>query len=699
MNKLFLTALVFAHFFGWAQNMEFSKKFFPNQKENLNAAIKNIKHGDDLFSEALYYYDLEDFSRFKNAIPFYKSAFNFNGNNAHLNYKLGVCILYTVHNEKSLSYLQKAFELDEKVEDDLEYYLAKSNQYNQNWKQAIFHYEAYLVRVPDQKGLRDEDIERINQDVHKKIIECGYGEEFSSKPVNVIVENVGTPINSEYPEYGVVISADESVMYFTSRRPKHGEHVRVGHEHNFMEDIYVANKNEDGTWSEPEGIGSTINGENHDATVALSPDGQILLVYKADLQKGGIYHCDLNGSTWGHPQTLKHIDTEAHESSACYSPDQKVLFFVSDKKEDNFGGKDIFYSTWNRRKAEWSVPKNLGEGINTKYDEEAVFMQSDGRTLYFSSQGHTSMGGHDVFKTVLQEDSTWSSPMNLGYPVNGPEDDVFLVMAANGRHAYYATHQKDSYGDKDIYKIIFLGEEKELISTLQDPLLAGTYKPVNIQIPDSNIPLIGSKTTILKGVVYSSASKKPIGSTIEIMDNETQEVIATLRSNSESGKYLITLPSGKNYGITVAAEAHLFHSENLDIPISASYNEIYKDITLSSIEVGAAVVLNNVFFDTRKWDIREQSASELNRLIGILNDYSAMDIEISGHTDNIGTSEYNANLSYQRAKSVTQYLTSRGISPDRLTYKGYGFDQPIATNETSEGRQLNRRTEFKIVSK
>lgn len=684
-----------------AQNIEFSKKNFPNTKEELNFALKALKHGDDLYSEAMFYYEHEDFSHFKNALPYYQKAQQFNPNNAELNFKIGVCILYTVHNERSLPYFVKAYEIDPKVNDEIHYYLGRASHYNEYWEKAIESYTTFKKELSSLKSIKSYDQEERKKDVNKKIEECKNGLRYSSKPINVVIQNVGAPINSEYPEYGVVISADESVMYFTSRRPGstgYDDSYKEGHEANYAEDIYMSTHNEDGSWSAPKQLDSPINGFRHDATVALSPDGQNLLVYKADGRQGGIYHCDLDGEVWGHPTKVKEIDSEAHESSACYSPDQQTLFFVSNKTDDSKGGKDIFYSTWDKEEGKWSEPKNIGATINTAYDEEAVFMHADGKTLYFSSQGHTSMGGHDVFQTTFV-DSTWTKPVNMGYPVNGSEDDVFLVMAANARHAYYATHHADSYGDKDIYKIVFLGAEKDLVSTLQDPLLAGVTKPVSMHIPDPSAPLLTSETTILKGVIKDKGTNQPVSAKIEITNNKTHEVVAVYKSNSKTGKYLVTLPSGNNYGITVITEDYLFHSENLDIPNYATYSEIFKEIDLSKADVGVSIVLKNIFFDSRADVITQESVPELARLIDLMKKNPTLKIEISGHTDNIGSYEYNKELSVSRAQSVVDYLVAQGIDKSRLEPVGYGYSQPIASNESIEGRQLNRRTEFKIISK
>jgi hypothetical protein len=220
-----------------------------------------------------------------------------------------------------------------------------------------------------------------------------------------------------------------------------------------------------------------------------------------------------------------------------------------------------------------------------------------------------------------------------------------------------------------------------------------------MHIPDPSSPLITSETTILKGVIKDKLTNKPLSARIEIMNNRTHEVVASYKSNSKSGKYLITLPSGNNYGITVIAEHYLFHSENLDIPNYATYSEIFKEIDLSRIDVGASIVLKNIFFDSRESIIKKESIPELERLILLLTENPSLKIEISGHTDNIGTKENNQVLSEERAKSVVEYLVNNAIDRLRLSPVGYGLEKPIASNATSQGRQLNRRTEFKIVSK
>ncbi len=282
------------------------------------------------------------------------------------------------------------------------------------------------------------------------------------------------------------------------------------------------------------------------------------------------------------------------------------------------------------------------------------------------------MGGYDIFKSTL-EGKAWSKPENLGYPINSPGDDVFFVVSASGKHAYSASVRSDGFGERDIYRISFIDPPTE------------PHQP---------------KLTLLKGIISDAVSSAPIGAKIEIGDNEKNEIVAELESNSTTGKYLVSLPAGKNYFIAInAGETYLFHSENVNIPITYGYQEIEKDIMLYKIDVGTKIVLNNIFFDYDMATLRTESTTELARLVGVMKDNPSIKIEISGHTDSKGSDVYNQKLSENRAKAVVDYLVEKGVVKGRMEYKGYGESEPVATNDTEEGMQLNRRTEFKILSK
>ena len=309
------------------------------------------------------------------------------------------------------------------------------------------------------------------------------------------------------------------------------------------------------------------------------------------------------------------------------------------------------------------------------------------------------MGGFDIFKSVWNEKTKkWSNPENLGYPINTPDNDIFFVLSASGKHAYYASVRPEGLGDNDIYMITFVTPKTPILNT-EDNLLASLTEPMRETVIAKEVAVPVVAVSILKGTVFDAVTNAPLEADIELVDNTLNQVIATFKTNSATGKFLVSLPAGKNYGIAVKKEGYLFHSENFDIPAASGYQEYVKDIPLKNIAVGTKIVLRNIFFDFDKATLRPESTYELERLIQLLKDVPTMHIEIGGHTDSKGADDYNMKLSASRAQSVMDYLASHGIDKARLTSKGYGETKPMATNDTDEGRQLNRRTEFEIKSK
>jgi outer membrane protein OmpA-like peptidoglycan-associated protein len=341
-------------------------------------------------------------------------------------------------------------------------------------------------------------------------------------------------------------------------------------------------------------------------------------------------------------------------------------------------------------------PKNLGKTINTELNEEGVFIHPDGKTIYFSSEAHTSMGGYDIFRSRL-ENGKWTEPVNLGWPINGPGDDVFFVVNANGRHGYYASAKKGGVGSQDIYMITMLGPEKPVMYNTEDQLLAGVSTPVLDVAPEPKVEISANQLTLFKGTMTSEASGQPIDAKILITDNEAGVLITESESNPKTGKFLITLPSGKNYGIAVEAEGFLFHSENFDLPEGGDYQIVNKDIKLKKVEVGKKIVLRNIFYEFNKATLTPESKTELANLVQLLTENPTLRVELGAHTDSKGSDTYNQSLSEKRAQSVVDYLAQAGIPSDRLVAKGYGEAQPIADNGTEEGRKENRRTEFKVL--
>lgn len=709
-----VTLILFTSSLALAQNVEFEKSNFPDKKDLLKEAKKNLEEGKDVFESGMKEYGVvlewftsknkyypvsrKDYQRagdiyFKQAQPFLMKAQEFNPNNAYLNYMLGV-ISFNLNpqSDNAVKYLEKALSLnDPKLPEELTYFLGWACQFQLKWEEAIKYYQMQLTILS--KDAKENAM--AMEDVNKKIAECKIGKKEVSNPQRVFVDNLGSNINTSYPEYSAFISADESMMVLTARR-ENTTGGKIDTDNWPFEDIYQTMK-VNGKWTPVQNFGPIVNSEEHDASAGLSSDGTIMFIYKYKKNDGGdIFVSYLAGNTWSKPERLnKNINSQSHETSVSLSSDSKRLYFISDR-EGGLGAGDLYYSEKNA-KGDWGTATNAGSTLNTKYGEEGVFIHPDGKTIYFSSKGHNTMGGYDVFKSIF-ENGKWGEPVNMGYPINGPDDDIFFVISGSGNHGYFASSKQGGYGDKDIYRITFLGPEKPPVVMNEDNLLASVAAPVS-EFKAEKIVSNGPKMTILKGVVSDAKTYKLLEAAIELIDNSLNEVIATFKSNSTTGKYLVSLPSGKNYGIAVKKDGYLFHSENFDLKASEEFQEVEKNIALKAIEVGQSIVLKNIFFDFDKATIRPESANELDRLIKLLTDNPTLKIELGSHTDSKGSDEYNQKLSQSRSQSVVNYLIGKGISTDRLVAKGYGETMPVATNDTEAGRQENRRTDFKILSK
>lgn len=677
MKKIiFLIIMTLITTIGYSQvDTPFDKNHITDKKQ-LSEANKKIKEGDKLFAMGK--------GRYIDALTYYLEANKINPNNADLNYKIGICYIFTTDKQLGLEHLEKAKQLNPQVNYELSYYLGRAYHLNHQFDKAIENYNEFKRR------LSPKEFADRGKELDKYIEECENGKELLTKKTKVFIDNMGSNINTIYPDYTPVISADEEILFFTSRRPSTTGGKRDPIDNKYYEDIFMATKSgNDWKLSQPE---KPLNSKFHDASIGLSPDGQTLYIYKGD-NGGDIYECVLKGDKWVKPSPLpKEINTKAHESSASLGPDGRTLYFISDRP-DGVGGRDIWVA-YKNSKGKWSEVKNIRE-LNTPYDEEAVFIHPDGRTLYFSSQGHNSMGGYDIFKSTYK-DGYWSKPENLGVPINTADDDLYFVLSSSGQRAYFSSSRKGTIGDQDIFMITFI-IDKPMNPSTEDNLIAYKTKPVQEIKIESAITIESPSLTLLKGFIYDEDTKKPLEAQIVLTDNEKNEELAVFTSNAQTGRYLVSLPSGKNYGIAVKKEGYLFHSENFVIPENAQYQEIQKDIYLKPIKIGQSIVLRNIFFDFDKATIKPESQTELENLIKLMNDNPNIKIEISGHTDNIGSASYNQKLSESRAKAVVDYLIEHGIDRSRLSYMGYGFEKPIAPNDTEEGRQLNRRVEFKII--
>ena len=665
-------------------NVDIGRWDFKLDKDGFRDAWNAVKDGDDYFELGI--------AAYPKALEFYKKAYNYNPDHPGLNYKLGVCYLHSTKKRKALEYLKKAYNKKQNIAFDIHLQIGNAYRYRYEFDKAIQEYQQFKA------SLNPNELDEFETKIKRKINACRTAQELTKDTVRVFIDNLGPNVNSQYDDYYPLITADDSVLYFTSRRASTTGGEINEYNNKYFEDIYKSVKI-DGQWQEAQNIGKPINTEQNEAAVGLTPDGQKLYVYYGRKHNGDIYYSNKQGDKWSNTSTVgRKINTPNHESSISLSYDGKELFFVSNKESGSIGGRDIFVSKKNDD-GEWTEPENLGQVINTPYNEEGVFIHPDNKTLYFSSKGHNTMGGYDIFVSKRDSNGNWSEPENIGYPINTPDDDLFITVAANKKHGYYTSSRAGGEGGKDIYKITFLGPEKKQLQSNQDNLIASISKPVKETITETQVKVEKNRLSLVKGTVKDAETGKPLEANIKIVDNTNNEEIISKKTNSKTGKFTVPLPFGKNYNLTINKDGYLFHSKNFNISeySEKSYEEVNLDIRLKKLEQGAKVVLNNVFFETDKVKPISTSYPELSRLVKVMKNNPELRIKITGHTDNVGSLEYNKKLSSERAQNVVGYLTENGISPDRLVAEGKADKDPIATNETEEGRMKNRRVEAKII--
>lgn len=652
----------------WLYTVLFCGAFLAAQPQK---ADRHLRRGEELMKA-------EDFA---GALAEYEMALQYNPLSPEAHVNGGYCAWRLRQNRKAVEYFEKAERQGVNFTPRLITAYADALQRTGQPARARPLVERLL------KQLRPSD--PLYSSLQTTLQHLKNAERYMEKPLRIEIRNLGGVINSPAPDYAPVISADESVLLFTSRRPG-STGGKIASDGLPYEDIYISERRPDGSWTPPRNAGPPLNTPVHDACIALSADGQTLFLFNSD-NGGDIFISRLKGAKWLSPKNMgAPINSKYWEPSVCLSADERTLFFVSDRP-GGMGGRDI-YMCRRLPNGKWGSPINLGPPVNTPYDEDGPFFHPDGKTLFYSSNGPNSMGGFDIFRTELRPDSTWAPPVNLGYPINTAGDEIYFVLSASGLHGYYASERDDSYGEKDLYLIDF--------STLKEEAPPVAAKPADDRLEVTSEPAqvtFRPNLTLVTGIIYDAQTSAPLEATITIIDNLKGDTIAVLTSNSATGKYLISLPAGRNYGIAVTAEGYAFHSENFVVEEAQGYREIRKDIGLEKYKAGTVIILRNIFFDFDKATLRPESKAELERIYQILIENPRMRIRIAGHTDSMGSDEYNQKLSENRAKAVYEYLIQRGISADRLSYIGYGESRPIDTNDTDEGRQNNRRVEIEIL--
>ncbi|HRP01618.1 MAG TPA: OmpA family protein [Candidatus Kapabacteria bacterium] len=484
----------------------------------------------------------------------------------------------------------------------------------------------------------------------------------------IIKENLGNKINSASRELAPIISADGDYLFFT----------RDGHPDNIgpfrKQDIWMAVRNPDNSFSYPTNLKAPLNDENVNFAVSLSADANKLLVGNIYLTNGnyrkGLSFSTFDGEYWSFPDSLIIDDFYNLADKASYnlSANGKILLLAI-KRKDTFGKTDIYVS-FLQDNATWSKPKNLGNVINTAEEEISPFLASDNKTIYYSTSGYPGYGSSDMFLSKRLDDTweNWSEPINLGSQINTKGWDAYYSITASGEYAYFVSSE-NSIGYEDIFRV----------------KLPQTIKPEAV--------------ILVKGKVINAKSTLPIKADIkfELLPSGKEAGIAT--SNKLSGEFRIVLPAGKKYGFRAVADGYISINENINLENLSEYDEKNIDLSLYPIEVGTQFRINNIFFDTGKANLLEDSYSELNRLVDFLAQEKEMTIVIIGHTDNVGDDKSNLELSKKRALAVKEYLVNKGIAPERIKSKGLGESKPLGSNSSEVGRQKNRRVEFEIISK
>lgn len=520
-------------------------------------------------------------------------------------------------------------------------------------------FQQALAAVYDFKsvpGLHESSLRAADYRIRSYQFAIDYKEKNKNRNYKFEPHNMGDSVNSVVSEYFPTISLDGKHLVFTRRV------------NNTNEDFYQSDKLENG-WSKAKPLEGNINSNNNEGALNISQDGQWLIFTGCNFENG-FGSCDLfisylTSQGWSTPENMgPAFNTEFWESGPSLSPDKRDLYFTSNRP-GGYGGNDI-YVCHRLDNGHWSAPENLGPHINTAGDESEPFIHADNNSLYFTSNTLQGYGGTDLFVVRKTANGEWGIPENLGYPINTIENEGSLIVAADGKTAYYASDRADTRGQLDLY---------------------------SFELRDDVRP---AKTIWVKGKVFDKKTGKGLPSSVELGELSTKRIISKLQTD-ETGNYLTTLPMGNDYAFNVNRKGYLFYSGNFNLSNPSADSVYQMDIALQPIEANASMVLKNIFFDVNQYEIKPASQIELDEVIKLLKENPQVFIQINGYTDNVGKPADNLLLSQNRAKAVVNYLKSKSVDPRRLSFKGYGDTEPVSSNDTEVGRAQNRRTELKIV--
>jgi outer membrane protein OmpA-like peptidoglycan-associated protein len=556
--------------------------------------------------------------------------------------------------DDAIAAYQKAIQADSVFFPSATYILASMLFEQQRYSEAKTNYNSYL----SSKSISQAETEKCL----KNIALCDFRNLLIGHPVAFNPVNLGPAINTPGYEFINSVSIDESLLLFTHRDIERGSPER-----------FFWSKKINGQWSPAEEMPPPLNSDGNQGALTLSPDGMTVLFAACSLPDsyGG---CDLyisrrNGTNWSIPVNLGPVvNSTSWDSQPSMSSDGKTVYFASSRSGGK-GGSDIYF-TVKQDNGTWSIPENLGDSINTSDAETTPFIHPDGNTLYFSSKGHPGMGGADLFVSTRKPDGHWSKPGNIGYPLNTKGEEINIIVSSGGETGYISAEREGGFGKTDIYRF---------------------------EIPEASRP---KQVSYVNGKVYDSKTMKPLAASFELIDLRSSKIIVSSSSDAVSGEFLLCVPAGNDYALNVSCDKYLFYSQNFSLAnLEDRLKPKYLDIPLQPIDLGKTMVLRNIFFETDRFDLKPESFTELKKLTNFMVQNPKLKIEISGHTDDVGSEAHNLELSGNRALSVYNYLINNGIDKNRLSYKGYGKSKPIDTNLTPEGRANNRRTEFSVSAR
>lgn len=620
-----------------------------------NASSKALKYLDEGVQRGMAKYFDKAVESFQNAIkeePNFITAWIYLGDTYR-----------NMHNDSMAveTYL-RALEIQPDINSVYYQRLAEAEGNIGRYADAVEHIDIFL-QDPDVKGsLR-------NLAVHQKS-NYAFAKDAVLNPVEFNPENMGPEVNSDFPEYFPSISVDGSVLVMT-RRIDDVISMGPGDARPIDNEEFFISHYENGSWSTAENMGPPVNTKLNEGAQSISADGRFLFFTSCDNLETGYGSCDLYysyrvGDQWTAPENCGTIiNTGEWESQPSITADGRELFFSS-ARHGSVGSYDI----WSAKMGDdgyWEEPVNLGNVINTPYSEQCPFIHPDGKTLYFSSEGHPGMGSADLFYATRDEAGNWSKPKNLGYPINTSNREISLSVSADGKTAFFSSDRDKAPNDLDIF---------------------------TFQLPEQ---VQADPVTWVRAIVTDARTKLPLKANVQLVDIATGNTIVTSTSDPTNGEFLIVLPVGKDYGLYVQREGYLFHSENFSLLNVLPDAPFDINVALQPISQGEILTLKNIFFETASAAILPVSEPELNKVVDMMKKNPGMQVRVNGHTDNIGTEIDNQKLSQNRAISVKAYLVSKGIEDARISTMGFGESKPIDTNATEAGRANNRRTEIEIL--